>query len=137
MPIPSEIRAIAGVFFMAGAYLAGVGLIMFLAPGRVGMAAGAPLLGGLELAGPSMFLLAGIVAAVIACGLLRRNNWARRAALLVALLGVVMLVPSVSGAVIRAQFGALAWGGLGIVVRVVIAWYLFQVSADGRVPSIK
>ena len=101
---------------------------MLFSPGRIGMAAGASLLGGLELAGPYMFLLAGIVAAAIGWGLLRLNNWARRAAVILALVGVVMLIPSVSGAVINAQLGALAWGGLGIVTRVVIAWFLFQPS---------
>ena len=119
---------IAAVFFLVGAYLAGVGVIMLVSPGWIGMAAGAPLLGGLELAGPYMFLLAGVVSLAIGWGLLRRNNWARRAAVTVALLGVVMLVPSVSGAVINAQLGALAWGGLGIIVRVVIDWFLFQSS---------
>ena len=126
MPLPAGIRTIAGVFFLVGAYLVSVGLLMLISPGRVGMAAGAPLLGGLEVAGPYMFLLMGVMAAGIAWGLLRLNNWARRAAAILALLGVVMLVPSVSGAVIGAQLGALAWGGLGIIVRVVIAWYLYK-----------
>jgi len=126
MPLPTEIRAIAGVFVLVGLYLVVIGLIMLVSPGRIGMAAGAPLLSGLELAGPYMFLLTGTVAALIAWGLLRVNNWARRAALLVALLGVVMLVPSVSGALISVQLGALARGGLGVVVRVIILWYLYQ-----------
>ena len=43
-----------------------------------------------------------------------------------ALIGVVMLVPSVSGAVVYFDFGRLAWGGLGIMVRVAMLWYLFQ-----------
>ena len=90
------------------------------------MALGAPLLGGLELAGPYMFLLVAGVGAAIGWGLLRLNNWMRRAAALVALIGIVMLVPSVSANAISLQFGNLGWGGLGMIVRVMIVWYLFQ-----------
>jgi len=44
------------------------------------------------------------------------------------LLGVAMLVPSVSAA--ASDFGwPLAWGGLGIMVRAAIAWYLAQLPA--------
>jgi hypothetical protein len=35
-----------------------------------------------------------------------------------------MLVPSVSAATAMAQPKALAIGGLGIIVRVMVAWYL-------------
>jgi len=41
------------------------------------MAAGAELLGGLELAGPYMFLLVGTLSAGIALGLWRLHRWAR------------------------------------------------------------
>ena len=90
------------------------------------MTLGAPLLGGLELAGPYMFLLAGIFLALIAFGLLRLNKWARRAAILIAMIGVLMLVPSVSSAVIGLQIKSLAIGGLGVMLRVMIVWYLYQ-----------
>ncbi len=92
------------------------------------MRIGAPLLHGLELAGPYMFLLVGAVAALIGWGLLRLNNWARRAALVASLLGVAMLVPGVSAA--ASDFGwSLLWGGLGIMLRAAIAWYLVQLPA--------
>jgi hypothetical protein len=126
MPRPAGVTAIAAVFFLVGIYLAGVGLLMLLFPGRVGMMAGAPLLNGLELAGAYMFLLTGVLAVVIGGGLLRLNNWARRAAAAVAVLGVVMLIPSVSGAVVGGHLAALAWRGLGVMVRVMVAWYLWQ-----------
>lgn len=90
------------------------------------MAWGAPLLGGLELAGPYMFLLVAGVGGAIGWGLLRLNPWARRAAILVALLGVVELVPSVSMAVVEIRAGPLVWGGLGVMVRTMIVWYLYQ-----------
>jgi hypothetical protein len=124
--IPTGVTAIAIVFFVAAAYLGFVGLVMLASPGTVPMALGAPLLSGLELAGPYMFLLMSGVGALIGWGLLRLNNWARRVAALVALIGVVMLVPSVSANAITLQLGSLAWGGLGIIVRVMIVWYLYQ-----------
>ena len=90
------------------------------------MSLGAPLLGGLELAGPYMFLLTALISAAIAFGLLRLNNWARRAAIVVAIYGVIMLVPTVSSAVIGFQPKALVFGGIGVMLRVMIVWYLFQ-----------
>ena len=123
---PSGITAIAVLFFAVSAYLLVLGGAMLVAPGSVGMRLGAPLLGGLELAGPYMFLLAGSVVALLGVGLLRLNNWARRAAAIVAIAGVVMLVPSVSAAVVTFHGSALFWGGLGVMLRVAIAWYLYQ-----------
>jgi len=128
MQRPTGVTAIAILFFLVGTYLCGIGATMLVSPGTLSMRIGAPLLHGLELAGPFMFLLVGAVAALIGWGLLRLNNWARRAALLVAMLGVAMLVPSVSAA--ASDFGwPLAWGGLGIMVRAAIAWYLAQLPA--------
>jgi hypothetical protein len=126
MQRPTGVNAIAGAFLLVAAYLIFAGLIMLLRPGLISMAMGAPLLGGLELAGPYAFLLTGTLGALIGFGLLRLNNWARRAAALIAIAGVVMLVPSVSGAVITANPSGIVWGGLGVIVRVMIAWYLYQ-----------
>jgi hypothetical protein len=84
------------------------------------------LLFGLELAGPYMFLLMAAVGGGIAWGLVKRNNVVRHAAILIAIAGVVMLVPPVSAAAIMVQAKALAFGGLGIIVRVMVAWYLTQ-----------
>jgi len=126
MDRPTGVTSIAILLFLAAAYLGGLGLIMLTSRGSVSMSLGAPLLGGLELAGPYMFLLTAAVGALLGWGLLRMNNWARRIAAILAVLGVVMLVPSVSSAVVGFQIGALVWGGLGIMVRVIIAWYLWQ-----------
>jgi hypothetical protein len=57
--------------------------------------------------------------------LLRLNHWARRAAIVVGIIGLVMLVPSVSAAAVDFRV-SLLWAGLGIVVRVMIVWYLYQ-----------
>ena len=123
--IPAGVKWIAIVFFLAAVYLCLIGILMLVSPGSVSMALGAPLLNGLELAGPYMFLLVAGVGALIGCGLVRLNNWARGAAIAVAFVGVVMLVPGVSAAAVDFR-ASLLWGGLGIIVRVIIVWYLFQ-----------
>jgi multidrug transporter EmrE-like cation transporter len=123
--IPTGVTAIAILFFVAAAYLGLLAVVTLASPGAMSMALAAPLLNGLELAGPYMFLLIGGVGALIGWGLLRLNQWARRAALVVALIGVVMLIPAVSAAAV--DLGTpLLWGGLGIIVRVIIVWYLYQ-----------
>ena len=128
MPVqrPVGVTAIAIVFFASAAHLAGLGTLMLLSPGTVSMRLGAPLLFNLALAGPYMFLLFAAVGAIIGWGLLRLNNMARRASAIAAILGVVMLVPSVSGSVITLSLKGLFWGGVGVIIRVMIAWYLWQ-----------
>ena len=123
---PVGVTAVAIAFLLAGAYLLAVGLTMLARPGLVSMAAGAELLGGLELAGPYMFLLTATVAGVIALGLWWLHNWARWLAILVAMIGVVFLLPSVSSAILDFRFVKLLWGGLGTILRVMIVWYLIQ-----------
>jgi hypothetical protein len=120
----SGIRAIAALFALCSLYLAVTGLVMLLRPGLISMAAGAPLLFGLELSGPYMFLLTSLMGFAIAGGLLRGINFFRRAAVLVAIAGIVMLVPPVSSAASSIRPGALALGGLGIIVRVIVVWHL-------------
>jgi hypothetical protein len=123
---PTGVTAVAAAFFLAGAYLLVVGLTMLARPGLVSMAAGVGLLGGLELAGPYMFLLIGGLGAVIAFGLWRLHRWARWLAILAALIGVVMLLPDVSSAMLDFRMGKLVWASFGTIVRVMIVWYLFQ-----------
>jgi hypothetical protein len=126
MERPSGVPAISILFFLVAAYLAGVGLVMLISPGLVSMAMGAPLLGGLELAGPYMFLLVAAFAASVGWGLLRLNHWARRGAIVAAFAGFVMLIPSVSDAAAGIHMGELIWSGLGIIVRMAVIWYLWQ-----------
>ena len=118
------IRAIAALFALCGLYLAFLSALMLLSPGTVPMSAGAPLLFGLELAGPYMFLLTAVAAGAVAWGLMKLNNITRHAAMLIAIAGVVMLVPAVSAATVTVNGRALVSGGLGIIVRVIVAWYL-------------
>jgi hypothetical protein len=123
-PVPNGVRAIAALFGLCGIYLGIAGGVMLVRPGTLSMSAGAPLLFGLELAGPYMFVLLAVIAGGFAWGLVELNNIVRHAALLIAIAGIVMLVPSVSAATVMVQPKALAFGGLGIIVRVVVAWYL-------------
>jgi hypothetical protein len=99
---------------------------MLVWPGAVSMALGAPFLGGIELAGPKMFLLVAAVGAAMGWGLLCLNPWARRAVILTALVGLVELVPIVSSAVVELRASPLIWSGLGMIVRTMIVWYLYQ-----------
>src|ERR1700686_1676284 len=122
--VPNGVRAIAALFALFGIYLAIAGAIMLLSPGTISMSAGAPLLFGLELSGPYMFLLTALAAAAVAWGLVKLNNVTRHIAMLIAIAGVVMLVPSVSAATVMARPKPLILGGFGVIVRVVVAWYL-------------
>ena len=56
-PLSNGVRAIAALFALCGIYLAILAAFMLARPGTISMSAGAPLLFGLELAGPYMFLL--------------------------------------------------------------------------------
>ena len=125
-PLPTGVRAVAALFALCGVYLAFAGIILLLRPGLISMTVGAPLLFGLELAGPYMFLLVAAVAGAIAWGLVRRINLMRHAAVLAAVAGIVMLVPPISGAVAMVQARSLAIDGFAIIVRVMVAWYMSQ-----------
>jgi multidrug transporter EmrE-like cation transporter len=126
MPRPIGVSLIAILFLFTAAYLIVVGAVMLFSPGTISMSSGADLLGGLEVAGPYMFCLIAVVATAIGLGLLRLHNWARRLAILAALLGMVLLLPSVSSAVLDFRIAQLIWGGLGVMVRAMIVWYLYQ-----------
>jgi hypothetical protein len=122
---PRGVTAIAVIFFGASAYLLVLGLIMLLSPGTVSMSLGAPLLHGLQIAGPYMFLLAAAVGVLVGYGLLRMSNIARRVAIIIALAGMVMLIPKVSAdaADISPRFFL---AGFALVVRMMVVWYLWQ-----------
>ncbi len=122
---PAGVMAIAITFWLAAAYLCVLGIVMLLFPGAVSMALGAPLLSGLELSGPYMFLLVAFMAAMIGWGLWRRNNWARRAAIFAGLIGLVFLLPPLSIAVMNFRW-SLIWPALGALARMLIVWYLYQ-----------
>ena len=129
---PPGVRAIAALFAICGVYLAVLGVLMLIRSGAIPMSAGAPLLFGLELAGPYMFLLMAFIAGAVAWGLIRLNNITRHVAMLIAIAGIVMLVPAVSGATVMVNTRALIWGGMGIIVRVIVAWHLSRGEVAGQ-----
>lgn len=117
--------AIAVLFLTVSAYLAAIGLLKLVSPDSVSLSQGAAFLHGLELAGPFAFLIAAGVGAAVGVGLLRLSRLARRAAIVIAVAGIVLLIPSVS-----AQTGEFSWrfvfAALAVMVRVMIVWYLWQ-----------
>ncbi|HEY2362498.1 MAG TPA: hypothetical protein VGK36_15350 [Candidatus Angelobacter sp.] len=125
MSRPTGVTAIAILLFLVAVYLCALGGIMLASPGAISMAAGASLLNGLELAGPYMFLLISAIAALVGWGMLSMQSWARRTTILAAFAGFVMLIPTVSAAAVDFRW-SLVWGGLGIIVRMVVVWYLWQ-----------
>jgi len=123
---PTGVRLVAGLFLLTAGYLIAVGTTMLLAPGTLSMRLGAPLLSGLETAGAYMFLLLGGLGAFVGLGLLWLRNYARRSAAVIALLGIVMLLPGVSTAVVELHLRSLVGHGLGVILRAIVVWYLYQ-----------
>jgi hypothetical protein len=122
---PLGVVLIAGIFFLCSAYLFILGLVRFTMPDSVSLSSAAPLLHGLELAGPYVFLVAGSFGALVGYGLLRLNNVARRTAILIVVAGMVMLLPKVSAAAADLSPRFFLAGSM-IVIRMMIAWYLWQ-----------
>jgi hypothetical protein len=126
---PEAVTAIAWLFGLSGIYLGAVGLVMLLAPGFISLETivrlGRPWLNGMELAGPYAFLISGWFLLFIALELRDLRNWARVAATFVCAWGVFLLIPIVSSAATNFRW-SLLWSGLGIIVRVVVIWHLWQ-----------
>lgn len=118
--------AIAGLFLLAAVYLVAIALIRLANPNAVSLMLASPLLNGLELAGPYMFLLASAAGATIAAGLFCLQNWARRLAILAAMLGLVMLIPAISAAATTEPSWPFLYSGMGVIIRAMIVWYLYQ-----------
>ena len=74
-----------------------------------------------------MFLLIAVVAGGVAWGLVEVSSIVRLARVAHRHHGMVMLVPSVSAATV-VHPKALLLGGLGIGVRLLVAWYLSRVE---------
>ncbi len=125
MQRPAGVVAIAVLFFLASAYLTTLAIIWLLNPDAFPLSLAAPLMHGLELAGPYMFLICAAAGVIVGIGLLRLSNYARRAAILIAVAGIVMLIPQMSAAAvdISAELFIVA---IQVIVRVVIVWYLWQ-----------
>jgi hypothetical protein len=110
---------------LASTYLLILGLIKLINPEAIPLSLGAPLLHGLETYGPYMFLLAGGLGVAVAYGLFHQKNLARRAAIVICVVGVVLLVPKVSADTADFSVDFFLSGSM-IVIRIMIAWYLWQ-----------
>ena len=122
---PRGIEFIAALALLTSLGSALVALLNLFA--MVPLASGAPILvGGLEIYGPYAFLIYSALTAAIAYGLLRLQNWARRAAVILLFAGVVLVTPAISMAVADGRIFAIAREGLQIIVRTACLWYLFQ-----------
>jgi hypothetical protein len=110
---------------LASVYLLVLALIKLVNPDVIPLSLGDPLLHGLEVYGPYMFLIAAGVGLIVAFGLFRVKNIARRTAIVILMAGIVLLIPKVSDASadISARFFI---AGSMIVVRMMIVWYLWQ-----------
>jgi hypothetical protein len=105
------------------------GLVNLIKPGAIPQSFLTPLLLGLESYGPYMLFLGALVAGAVAWGLWKFNNIVRDIAQLIAIAGIVILVPYVSAATVKVKFQPLVLGGLGIIVRVIVAWNLSREEA--------
>ena len=123
MERPASVTVIAALFFLVGGYLAAIGIIEFVVPGS-SMALGAGITYGRELSGPQTALSVGAGWALVGWGLYRLRNWARWCAILIMVIGIAGSVPAVSAAA-RDLTWRFWFYGAQIMVRVVIAWYMF------------
>ncbi|MFZ0958119.1 MAG: hypothetical protein WAN60_17380 [Candidatus Sulfotelmatobacter sp.] len=124
MKRPLGVTVIASFCILAGAYLLAVAVVILIAPGKISTMTGAPLMYGLELAGPYMTLLVGAGWVLVGWGLFRLHNWARWVAMIASILGIALIVPKVSAAADFRQM--LVAGGLNITLRAAVVWYLLQ-----------
>lgn len=98
-----------------------------LTAGRIPLSTGAFLLGGgLEQLGPVAFVLYAAILLLLAMALWKRWRWARRATLLLAVIGIALAVPALSSAVMDTRAFAIAREGMQIIARVVVVYYLSQ-----------
>ena len=119
---------IAPIALLAGTYAAVLcvcGVLVLV--GRMWMRAGAQLLGsGLEVMGPAPYFLYAVALSFAAWGIWSAKNWARRLLIVTCGIGVVLVVPHISSAVVDERWSAMSFDGIQILVRVAIASYLLR-----------
>ena len=122
---PAGVIALSALCAIAG--VASITFAALLMVGHVPLSSGALLLGGgLEQLGPAAFLLYATIMLVLALALWRRWRWARRVAILVAVIGIAVAVPALSSAVTDLRTLGILREGLQIILRVAIVYYLSQ-----------
>jgi hypothetical protein len=114
---PSAVTAVSSLFAIVAVVSVVFACLMFL--DLVPLSYGSTLLpAGLEQSGPIAFLLYAAVTAIVAIGLWRAQRWARRIAVLIAIAGVVFVVPGISSAVVDFRVIAI----IGKPCRSLCAW---------------
>jgi hypothetical protein len=122
---PAGVTAVAALCILLA--IVSLALAVLLAVHAVPLSSGAFLLGGgLEQLGPIALLLYAAIMITLAVGLWRRWRWARRIAIVVAVIGIAMAVPGLSSAVMDSRIFAIGREGLQIMVRVIVVYYLSQ-----------
>jgi len=125
---PAGAKAISALCVIVA--IASLAFAVLLAARTVPLSSGAFLIGGgLEQLGPIAFLLYATLMILLAVALWKRWRWARRFAILIAVIGIAMAVPGLSSAVMDSRILAIGREGLQIVVRVVVVYYLSQEPA--------
>jgi large conductance mechanosensitive channel len=98
---------------------------LLTATGHIPLSSGSFLLGGgFEQLGPVAFVVYAAILLALAVALWNRVFFARRAALLVAIIGIALAAPAISSAVVDLRLFAIAREGLEIILRVMIVFYL-------------
>jgi hypothetical protein len=91
------------------------------------LSAGAFLLGGgMEQLGVFAFLLYGVIVALVGIALWWRWKGARRAAIVLAAVGIALHLPTISSAVTDVRLIGICREGAQIMVRVIVIFYLTQ-----------
>jgi uncharacterized membrane protein (DUF2068 family) len=76
--------------------------------------------------GPAPYFLYALLLAISAWGVWKAKNWARRALVLICGVGVALIVPQISSAVVDERWVAMSVDGFQILLRVAIASYLLR-----------
>jgi hypothetical protein len=122
---PAGVTAVAALCVLVA--IASLALAVLLAVHVVPLSSGAFLLGGgLEQLGPIAFMLYAALMTTLAVALWKRWRWARRAAIVVAVIGVAMAVPGLSSAMMDSRIFAIGREGLQIMIRVIVVYCLSQ-----------
>ncbi len=122
---PALVWPIAMLAFAYAVVLSACGVLSIL--GRMSMSVGAQLLGnGMEVMGPAPYFLYSIALGAGALGLLRAQKWSRLLLVIVCAVGILLIVPHISSAVVDERYAAMSLDGLQILVRVAIASYLWR-----------
>jgi hypothetical protein len=125
MQRPTGLVAVAVLCFLIAGYIGAAGVWMLVWRKTISTMPGATQLPGIQMGGPYPALLVGIMWIILGWGLLKLRNWARWAAMLVAVWGIASGLAQ--ALVFSARFGwPVLLVGFQIVVRIAVVWYLLR-----------